>query len=240
MAQSYSPYQPPLYRAPRKRIPCLTPLTGCLLGLALQGLCLIGIPFACILVLAADSPAPLNPNFTPQPELAATYEEAFAVAVRNVDTSASAGRFTLTFTEAQFASWLTLEFDRLRAENDLDANIGPIRDRMEDLVFQAEFDNGEIRLYTSIETFNNSEIGILIIAEVKENGNLRSANRPLEVNVKEFRFGALALPQSIRDEMGDTIADTITENLTFSQAYQIEAPVIVDDGVMRISGRLAQ
>jgi hypothetical protein len=229
--------QPEHIAIPRRRIPCITPLIGCILGLILLAGCLAGIPLLCIFSIALDSPEAIDSNFSPNSTQAQEYEETFANGVQTA--SLNNGTFTIGFSDEQFASWLTVEFDRIRQDYNFDPANEEFRHRLNQCEFQANFSEERLQLYTAIALDFDVEMGIFIEATITPNTNTRDINNRLDVNVRKFRIGAVDMPKNLREMVGDLIADILLEKLEFNQAYQITSLTIAD-GRMQIIGQLIQ
>lgn len=228
-----------IYIKPPTHIPCITPIFGCLFGLILLFACMAGTPLLCVLTLTAGNPDPLQASFRPDPTLAQEYEVSFAEAVQQ-GTNSSEGNFELQITEEQFASWLSVYFDELEATQDLSFENPLIETQPKTRQFQVVFADQRLQIYTTLPTATRVDLAIFIEAEVVPNPDTGNIRRPLQVNVKKLQWGAIELPQTARNEIGDIIADVLTERFAFNQAYRINSPIVLEAGVLRMSGQLAQ
>lgn len=230
-----TPYEPPQYVYPRRRPPCLVPFTGCLLGLGMLLLCVVAMPAACLMVLGLSNPEPLDADFTASQSEANQYENSFEQAVNQGNNS---GTFVLTVQEEEMASWLTLEYERLREENELDSDFGWLSEQwqeLEDLEFQVAFEEREFKFYTALSFPLNAEIGVLITGTLSPNQNSASRAQPLNVDITEFQIGSLYLPDSARRDVAADISEIITDELTFERFYRI-TDVSLENGQMELRG----
>ncbi len=239
MQPSFQPYQqPPMYtmQPVKKKRGCISPACGCCLGLGLLAACILGVPFACVMVILSGNPDPLYADYRADPTAAAQYDVLFDNAIADARND---GQFEVSIADRDFESWLNVEYRNSLTKNS-DTNTEDLPGWVEDMKFQTKFDDNKVTLFGTTDisgfTFN-----ILVTSEVSINQDpITSPTRPLDVKVSEFQVGSLDMPESFRTEIATSIADGLSEELTqVNQRYELTS-LSIQGGVMRFSGHVVR
>jgi hypothetical protein len=191
---------------------CFTCFSGCFLLLACVGVALLGSFF----YIQSNQPAPLLPDFTPDPAQAVAVE----ARIENLQADVQrGGEFSFSVTESEASSWLNQEAQTSTQSDFVVENL------------QVTFRNGTASLY--------AETNILGLGRVAGVAQLQITVTPqgrLSVVVGALDFGGLAVPAETRAELAaDLQADIDRELSQAGSDYRITR-LIISDGLLTING----
>ena len=215
---------------------CLPNFLGCCLGFVLLLVCILGIPGLLIGYATSGGPEPFDENYAADENQASAYQDVFSRAVQEARND----RFTLSFTEDQFASWLNLEFKERAAE---ELNLKQYAD---DLQFQAQFDKGEVQVFVGFNIWDSLGLHInsLAVMELAPAAADAPSTQKLAVTVTEFKIGRADATEGVQTDLTDAINEAMIELLKPIQEregydYRITS-VSVNHGQISFSGEVYQ
>jgi hypothetical protein len=222
-------------REQERRGCCLPNFLGCCLGFILLLVCVLGIPGLLIGYATSGGPEPLDENYEADEAEAVAYENRFSSAVQQ---SRGGESFTVNFNEDEFASWLNLEFKERMAEE-----LG-IKQFADDLEFQADFDNGEVKVFSGFNIWESMGLHLNSVAvmELAPAPADAPTSQKLDVTVTEFRIGRADATEGFQTDLTDAINEAMIELLKPIQQregfdYRITS-VSVDNGQISFDGEV--
>jgi hypothetical protein len=181
-----------------------------------------------VVSLACNAPVypqdPL-PNYTANQADADSLESALAEAA---NTAAQTNQFTVTVTEAQLTSWLTLYAPTYAAQQGFQF---PVRNP------KVTLQNGQIRLFGLVSQPNVPETAaqLIVVPSVDANGQL-------SVSIQGGQFGVAGIPQDMLNNLNTQIRDTLLSVVSQVTAqtgasYRITG-LNIANGAMTLSGQI--
>jgi hypothetical protein len=205
---------------------CLIPSFGscCCLSIIVA---LLLIPIAGYFYILTGGPEPLYEDFDVSEAEANNYESAFDIAVRNARSS---GRFTVSVTDDQFASWLNLRFREQFAE---ESSLEAMADRMN---FQTLFDNNQARMFIRIDVIGDRTFDSLVVLDIRPPTSQTPDDQAVEVDIKDIQFGRFGSSETLRNDLKQAINNALTDELApLNGRYRIDS-VSMTNGVLRLGG----
>jgi hypothetical protein len=188
---------------------------------------LLLIPVGAYFYLFNGGPEPLYEDFSASEQQANEYESAFAVAVRN---AASSGRFTVSVTDDEFASWLNLRFREEFAEQ---TSLESLSGRMN---FQALFDNNEAQVFIRMDVISDLTFDTLVVLDIRPPTSQTPEGQAVEVDIKDIQFGRFGSSETLRNDLKQAINDALTDQLApLNGRYRIDS-VSMTNGFLSIGG----
>ena len=184
---------------------CLPGCFGCFFGFGLLLVCILGAVGLGASYLATTGPDPFVEDYEADEAQAQAYEDAFSQAVQQ----ARGQNFTLQFNEDEFASWLNLEF-----KEELAKAFG-LEDYTENLEFQADFVDGEVKIFAGVTLWEQGGLHLnnLAVMTIAPASNDADPDQKLEITVKEFNVGPFDATDSLRADMNDAVNDAMLDLL---------------------------
>ncbi|MBI5929376.1 MAG: hypothetical protein HY862_08715 [Chloroflexi bacterium] len=203
-----------------------------LTGVASIGLCITLAPLIVVFIISRGNPDPIQENFTPDASSAHQYEQVYATTVASINIPGES--FTLTFTDAQFASWLDLRYQK--ATSDEIANI-ELLDQLplkftELQNIQVAFDDEIMSLYAEVPVSKRLTLSMTLDARIYPDNE-----HQLQVEVITAQIGSVEVPDNLRAELAAPILDALTQNLEIKADYQVDL-VTMDNGHFTIIGHI--
>ncbi|MCI0711972.1 MAG: hypothetical protein L0154_17590 [Chloroflexi bacterium] len=188
---------------------------------------LLLIPIGAYFYLFSGGPEPLYEDFDSSEQQANEYESAFAIAVRNAQTS---GRFSVNVTDDQFASWLNLRFrDEFAEQTSLESLSGRMN-------FQALFDNNEARVFIRMDVISDLTFDTLVVLDIRPPTSQTPEGQAVEVDIKDLQFGRFGSSETLENDLKQAINNALTNLLApLNGQYRIDS-VSMTGGVLRIGG----
>lgn len=204
---------------------CLIPNFGscCCLSIIVA---LLIIPIGAYFYLFTGGPEPLYEGFDASEQRANEYESAFDLAVRQ----AQFGRFTVSVTDDQFASWLNLRFRDEFAE---DGSLESLSGRMK---FQALFEDNEAQVFIRTDVISDLTFDTLVVLDIRPPTSQTPDDQAVEIDIKDFQFGRFGSSESLENDLAKAINNALTELLApLNGGYRIDS-VSMAGGFLRIGG----
>lgn len=223
---------PPPEAIPRRRFR-LRRFLGWTLALSVSLLlCIILAPIAILFIISRGNPEPLQENFTPNAANAQQYEQAYATTVAGINVPGEA--FTLTFTDAQFASWLDLRYQQATAteiENIELLDKLPLKfNELQNI--QVAFEDETMSLYAEVPVSKRLTLGLALQARITPD-----TEHELYIEVFSAQIGAVEMPENLRIELAAPILDALTQKLEIEADYQVDL-ITMDNGHFTIIGHI--